>query len=491
MKTISCDRLAALLGGVVISRGKSGIIKGIEENSGLVKKGTAFFCVPGKTADGHNYALDAESRGACCIVVSREVPGVKSACVIKVDDVREALYKAIDYFYGQYRKKVRVIGITGTKGKTTTAYLALAMLKEAQGKEQAMIGTVEYRIGKRTVVSNNTTPSNLAIHRIIKEAAEKKIKYLVMEVSSHGLDQDRIKNIELASAVITNVTRDHFDYHKNYENYIAAKMKIIINISKNGVLTINTDDAGAVKFLKPAKKAGIKVNTCSLKNEADIYAVEYSVSRGGMEVKLMVNKKPAALSCAMTGEHNISNIMCALSAVVKFTGVKAAVKAVNKFKGVSGRMEIVYSKDITVIVDFAHTADSIEKVLEVMNEIKTGRVIMLFGAGGNKDRGKRPMMGAAAAKLADIVVVTSDNPRMEDPKAIIKDITDGIKRKDGIYVEPDRRKAIKLAVNLAKKDDIVVLAGKGHETYQDIMGKKAHFSDQEQARAAVRNRGKK
>ncbi|MBN2753518.1 MAG: UDP-N-acetylmuramoyl-L-alanyl-D-glutamate--2,6-diaminopimelate ligase [Candidatus Goldbacteria bacterium] len=491
MKMITCEKLAVMLGGKIISGRGSVKISDAEENSALVKKGLAFFCVIGRTTDGHNYASDAAARGASCVVVSREIPGLKATCVIKVNDVREALYKTVDYFYGEYRKKVRVIGITGTKGKTTTAYLAAAMLKEAEGKEQSMIGTVEYRVGKKAVTSNNTTPSNLAIHRIIKQSAIKKIKYLVMEVSSHGLDQDRIKNIKLAAAVITNVTRDHFDYHGNYENYLAAKLKIIKYVDKSGMLTVNKDDPGAMKFISAAKKAGIKTATCSLKKDADISAVEYSLSRSGMDVKLLLKNRPVSLSCTMTGEHNISNIMCAISAVIKFAGIKAVIRAIKKFKGVAGRMEIVYAKDITVIVDFAHTADSIEKVLEVVNEIKTGRVIMLFGAGGNKDRGKRPMMGAAAAKLADVVVVTSDNPRMEKPEDIIKDITKGIKRRDNIYLEPDRRKAIKLAVNIAEKEDIVILAGKGHETYQDVMGKKAHFSDQEEARAALKNRGNK
>jgi UDP-N-acetylmuramoyl-L-alanyl-D-glutamate--2,6-diaminopimelate ligase len=343
---------------------------------------------------------------------------------------------------------------------------------------------VAYKIGKKIYESKNTTPSNLVLHKLIAEAAEKGIRDVVMEISSHALDQERAKNIGLDTAVVTNVTRDHFDYHKTFENYLKAKLKIVNALKPGGTLVVNLDDKNAGVFIKRAGKR--KVITCSISKKADIRALKYYFDVKGMDLQLDVMGSALKLETNLVGEHNAHNIMTAIGAACKTVSLKNIKKAMEGFRGVKGRMQAVYNREFTVIVDFAHTAGSLEETLKALNKVKKARVITVFGAGGNRDKGKRPMMGEVAERLSDVVIVTSDNPRFEKPVEIIKDVLAGFKGRVKTYVEEKRQKAVRLAIKIARRGDIVLLAGKGHETYQDIGGVKYPYDDEHEALRAIK-----
>ncbi len=468
----------------VISGTDETAVNGIEESSGEVKPGRVFVCVKGLSADGHDFAPAAAGRGAAVIIADRPIKVKGKAAIIYVKDSRDTLFKITHAFYAAVKKKVKVTGVTGTKGKTTVTYMIAAMLEAEFKKPVAVIGTVAYRIGKKIYKSNNTTPSNLVLHKLIAEAAGRGIKNVVMEISSHALDQERAKNIGLDAAVVTNVTRDHFDYHKTFEKYLAAKLKIVKAVKRGGALVLNLDDKNAGAFIKRA--GGRKVITCSLSKKADIRTFKYYFDVRGMELQLDVMGCPLKLETKLVGEHNAHNIMTAIGAACGIVSLKNIRKALEAFRGVKGRMQAVYNRDFTVIVDFAHTAGSLEETLKALNKVKKARVITVFGAGGNRDKGKRPMMGAVAERLSDVVIVTSDNPRFEEPLEIIKDILAGISGRVLNYVEEKREKAVRLAVKIARKGDIILLAGKGHETYQDIKGKKWPYDDEHEALRAIK-----
>lgn len=483
MKQTRLSGLLKAAGGYTALKGSADVlIKSIEETSSDVKPGAMFVCVKGLSADGHDFAQDAVNRGATAVLAEKEIKLSGGAVIAQVKDTKEVLYRITDHCYGAAKKKARVIGVTGTKGKTTVTYMIAAALEAAVKKPVSVIGTVAYKIGKKVYGSKNTTPSNLVLHKLIEESVKKGAKDIVMEVSSHALDQGRIRNIMLDTVVMTNVTRDHFDYHKTFENYLAAKLKIMDNLKHGGTLVVNLDDKSAVKFIKAARG---KTVTYSMGKKAVISAEKYSAGVKGMNIKLKVFGRRIEMKSPLIGEHNIHNLMAAIGAAGPGRA-KKAVAALSKFNGVKGRMQAVYNKEFTVIVDFAHTAGSLEETLKALEKIKRGRLITVFGAGGNRDKGKRPMMGAAAENFSDIVIVTSDNPRFEEPMEIIKDVLAGMKGEVKTIVEPDRKKAVRKAVNLARRNDIVLLAGKGHETYQEIKGKKYPYDDEHAAFEAIK-----
>jgi UDP-N-acetylmuramoyl-L-alanyl-D-glutamate--2,6-diaminopimelate ligase len=452
-------------------------ISDIAESAAGAKKGSVFFCVRGIEKDGHDFIPEAVKNGASAIIVEKDVHVKGGTAVIKVKDAREAMFYAADKFYAAEKKKVKVIAITGTKGKTTVSYLIDALLKEQTGMENAVVGTIGYRIGKNHYPAGNTTPSNIKVHKLIALAAAAGIKYFIIEASSQALDQGRLRNIEVASVVVTNVTRDHFDYHKNFANYLKAKMIVISNMKKSGRFVINVDSKGSREMLAMARRRTRDIVTCSTQKPSSIRLMKYSLDIKGTDFTLDIRGKKCEISTELVGMHNIYNIMSAVGALTGIVSEKNMVKALASFKTVEGRLDKAYSGEFDVIVDYAHTPDSMEKILTALNTLKKGRIITVFGAGGNKDRGKRPIMGAIAEKLSDRVIVTSDNPRFEEPGKIIADIMAGITDKKMVAVEPDRRRAIAAAVKEAAKDDIVLIAGKGHETYQEIKGKRFPFED--------------
>ncbi|MCE5300828.1 MAG: UDP-N-acetylmuramoyl-L-alanyl-D-glutamate--2,6-diaminopimelate ligase [Spirochaetia bacterium] len=459
---------------------KNVIIKEIAENSGSCKKGSLFVCVKGVEKNGHDYAADAAQHGASAVIVQHETTIPGSCVVIQAADSKKALFDMTDAFYAAAKKKVKIIGVTGTKGKTTVTYLLDSMLKAKYKKDNAVIGTIGYRIGRKLYRAENTTPSNVKIHRMIAEAADKGIRWVIIEASSHALDQGRLKNITFDRAVLTNVTRDHFDYHKTFANYLRAKLTAAReNLKKGGVLVVNADSKGAQEFIKEGRKKKAEVLTYSWSGRTDLKLKFYDIDIKGMDFELEIGGEKEVFHSKLVGEHNIYNVMAAVAALHGIVDLKTAERAVRSFKTVKGRLDKAYDGRFTVLVDFAHTPDSLEKILTTLNELKKRRIITVFGAGGNRDRGKRPMMGEAAARLSDKVIVTSDNPRFEEPQEIIKDVLAGIKDKSNVEAITDRRTAIAHAIKMAQKDDIILLAGKGHEDYQIVKDKKLHFDDRE------------
>jgi UDP-N-acetylmuramoyl-L-alanyl-D-glutamate--2,6-diaminopimelate ligase len=484
-------RLSSLLekvkGFKALSVKTDAVITGIADNAADLKKGELFICVKGLTRDGHDFAAQAAKNGASAIIVERPVKYTGKVVVVQVKDSKAAMYAVTDAFYSYAKSAVKIYGITGTKGKTTVTYIVEAMLKQRFKNDCAVIGTIGNKIGKKIYNAENTTPSNIMIHRYIAEAAEKKIKNVIIEASSHALDQGRLKNIVFEAAAMTNVTRDHFDYHKNFKNYLAAKLKIVTeNLKKGGVLAVNTDSKGARDFMREGKKKKAKIVTYSWNGSSDFKLLFYDININGMDFELLCGRKKKIFHSHLVGKHNIYNVMAAAAMLSGIVNIDDAAAAARGFKNVKGRLENVYAGEFTVLVDFAHTPDSLEKILLTLNELRTGRIITLFGAGGERDRGKRPMMGKAAEKLSDIVILTSDNPRSEDPNRIINDVMKGVKDKSKFLIIPDREIAVKKVIAIARRDDIVLLAGKGHEEYQVIGDVKVPFSDSKAALAAIK-----
>lgn len=307
-------------------------------------------------------------------------------------------------------------------------------------------------------------------------------------MSSHALHQGRVNNLKIDKAVITNIKRDHLDYHKTFNGYFSAKMKILDLIKKDGLVILNIDDEHSHRIIKQIKNRRLNYITYSINEKADINLLSYKSDIYGSKGELNIFNKKIIFDTPLIGLHNIYNIMAAIGAVIDRVNIKTIKKVLKNFSTVKGRLEKIYDKDFFVFVDYAHTPDSMEKVLDTLNKIKTGKIITVFGAGGNRDKGKRPLMGKVAEKLSDVVIITSDNPRFENPDNIIRDILKGIKREKNIFVEPDRKKAIKFAIRIAEKKDIVVLFGKGHEKYQIIKDKKIKFSDEKIALSEIKKR---
>ncbi|MEI7640054.1 MAG: UDP-N-acetylmuramoyl-L-alanyl-D-glutamate--2,6-diaminopimelate ligase [bacterium] len=463
-------------------------VASIEESSKEVKKGGLFVAVKGKTVDGHDFIGEAVKKGAKVIVVERQARTYEGVLVIKVKDANKVLLKLADAFYSDAKKRLKIIGVTGTNGKTTTTYMAAAMLKAAGKKNIAVIGTVRYMIGNKIYPAPNTTPTNLVLHKLMDEAVRSKVKYFIMEVSSHALSLGRVENIYFDAAAVTNVTRDHLDFHGTFEKYLAAKLKIVKHIKKGGSIVINAEDAHAGKFIKAAKKRKIRIVTFSKNKKADLRAGKSVSDISGMKFKLAIGKKTIALETQIIGEHNKENIMTAAGLLLKEITPQNIKKAMAGFEGVTGRLQKIYQNKFAIIIDFAHTPDGLEKTLTSLKALKGHRLVTLFGAGGNRDKGKRPLMGAVAEKLSDKIIITSDNPRNEAPEAIIADITAGLINKGKVEIEPDRKKAIAKAVITAQDKDILLLAGKGHETYQIINGVKYPFDERKIALEAVKKR---
>ncbi|MFP4465574.1 MAG: UDP-N-acetylmuramoyl-L-alanyl-D-glutamate--2,6-diaminopimelate ligase [Candidatus Goldiibacteriota bacterium] len=464
-------------------------VSGIEESSEQIKKGSAFFCIRGFKTDGHIFAAEAARKKAGAVIVEKKTAvRDKNINIIRVANTKKALLKAVEKIYADDRRKVSVIGITGTNGKTTVSYIADAMIKSKTHGENTVIGTVGYKIGNKKYPAATTTPSNLVVNKIIRRSAEKKIKNIIMEVSSHALSQGRVENIKFDAAVITNITRDHIDYHRTRNNYIRSKLKIISKIKDGGILVLNRDDSSFVPAMKEAEKKGVKVITFSFGKKADIRVLKHKSGLNGSEFILETEGKQYPFKTRLIGEHNISNIMAAAGVVCDKVNIKDMQKAVKKFEAVKGRMETIETEKCRVIVDFAHTPDSMKKVLQKLRALGSGKIITVFGAGGNRDKGKRMIMGKIAGDFSDRIIVTSDNPRDEKPENIIKDIVSGIKQKEKFKIESNRRKAIRLGVKNAGEKDIVVILGKGHETYQEIKGKRYPFDDIFEAEKAVKDR---
>ena len=461
-------------------------ISGISYNSKTTKKGDIFICLVGEHTDGHEYAQMAIENGASALLVERKVEGV-NVPQVQVDSTRHKIADIADRFYSRPSMGLNLIGITGTNGKTTVTHLIQKIFEE-NGQKCALIGTLGYKLSSNGEYrdAKHTTPQAPELQatlRMIKDV--EKIDNVVMEVSSHALEQNRVGGCRFNGAVHTNLTQDHLDYHITMENYFKAKALLFEHLTQGNFAVINNDDAYGERFASVVPE-GVNVYTYGVKNNADIMAKDIHFSLNGAEFKLIIKGDEYSVNLHMNGMFSVYNVLAAISAAIAMQiDIKVAIKALQNVHGVAGRFEVVNKKPL-VIVDYAHTPDGLENVLKSAREITPadGRLICVFGCGGDRDATKRPKMGAIAQKLADKIIITSDNPRSEDPQQIITDIIAGLQSVDPerVTVEPDRGEAIALLKSIADNNDVVVIAGKGHEDYQILKDKTIHFDDREQAR---------
>lgn len=463
---------------------------GLEYDSRLVRKGELFFAFPGHRTDGRLFAGEAAARGAAAIVSESPKPEGFPGPWIEVEHGREALARAARNFYGAPDERLGVTGITGTNGKTTAAILIDSVLSAA-GKTTALIGTVEYRLAGEVRDAVNTTPESLDLFRILAELENKGGTHATMEVSSHALALGRTYGVQFHTAVFTNLTRDHLDFHHSMEEYFAAKCRLFdgYGASAPRFAAINHDDSYG-RDIKTGP--GTERLTYGIEHEASVQASKISVSPEGLEFEVHFGGVRLPVRSRLMGKINVYNILAACCAAFSYGIDPGAVgQGIAQCQAIPGRFERVNEgQPFLVIVDYAHTDDALRNVIRAARELSPRRVITLFGCGGDRDRTKRPLMGEAAAQLSDFVVLTSDNPRSEDPLAIMNDATVGLRRHDVAFVaEPDRERAIRRALEEAEPGDAVIIAGKGHERYQDLGATRIHFDDREVASKVLRRFG--
>lgn len=463
-----------LLGKEWLEKYKDVDITGIAYDSRNVLEGNAFVCIKGFETDGHKYAKAAEKNGAALIIAEDEVD--VDIPVWYVDNSRIAVAEAACKYYDYPSEKFKLVGITGTNGKTTITYLVKSILEEAN-MCVGVIGTNQNIIGDKVLVTQSTTPTTpnaLELQQLFAEMAESEAECVVMEVSSHALELERVHGCHFDVGVFTNLTQDHLDFHKTMENYLNAKAKLF-NISDKGV--VNLDDEGGAKIAKSAK---CDMLTVGLKDGSDLTARNINITARGSDFEMEYKGKVYPMHIAIPGKFSVYNAICAAGAAIQLgIDMETIQRGLANASGVMGRAEVVPTDtDYTVIIDYAHTPDGLENIINAVKEFAKGRVITLFGCGGDRDNTKRPIMGEIAGKLSDYSIITSDNPRTEAPEEIVAQIEEGMKKTDGEYkVITDRREAIGYALDFAKKDDVIILAGKGQETYQ-IIGKEKYDFDE-------------
>ncbi len=467
-------------------------VKGIAYDSRQVKPGFLFVAVKGFKTDGHEYINEAIKKGAAAVVMQRETDLPPGTAWALTPDTRYAMALLAARFYDNPSSKMKMIGITGTNGKTTTANLVAAVLGAA-GQKTGLIGTIHNRIGERILPVKHTTPESLDLQKLLAEMADEGVKTCVMEVSSHALALHRVAGCEFDVAVFTNFTQDHLDFHENMEEYLETKLRLFENLSLPGAkkeekyAVVNIDDPRAADIIETT---GVPVYTYGIEGQADTRAADIELNARGVNFTALGRWGSCPLNLKITGLFNVYNTLAAFT-VVAALGVPIATirNALEAAGGVAGRFELVdLGQDFAVVVDYAHTPDGLENILKTAGSITTGRLITVFGCGGDRDRTKRPLMGEIAAKYSDFAVITSDNPRTEDPLRIIDEIEKGLKPavNERCYaVEPDRRKAIRMAVGTARPGDVVIIAGKGHEDYQIIGTEKFPFDDRLEAAKAL------
>jgi UDP-N-acetylmuramoyl-L-alanyl-D-glutamate--2,6-diaminopimelate ligase len=465
-------------------------IAGLDYDSRRIAPGWLFFAFPGARADGRSFAGDALARGAAAVASESPAPQGFSAPWIRVAHGRRALAVAARNFYGRPDERIPLTGITGTNGKTTTAYLTDSVLR-ATGSPTALIGTIEYRLAGRVLPAVNTTPESLDLVRILAELEREKGAYATMEVSSHALALGRVHGLRFHTATFTNLTRDHLDFHRTMEEYFAAKQVLFSGAGAPppAWAVLNRDDESARKL---ALAPSTEVLWYGLGPDASVRARHISSGFQGLRFDVSWRKQRFRVESPLIGKINVYNILAACAAGLSY-GLEPALiaRGIALCTAVPGRFERVdEGQPFVVAVDYAHTDDALRNVIAVARGLSPKRVITLFGCGGDRDSAKRPLMGEAAGQASNFVVLTSDNPRSEDPLDIINDALVGLRRTDTPHiVEPDRLTAIARAIGEAGPGDIVILAGKGHEPYQVLKDRTIHFDDREVAREVLRNYG--
>lgn len=470
-------------------------ITGVQIDSRKVTSGDLFICLPGHTVDGHDFARQAADKGAAALVVQHVLEDVDLP-QLKVKDSRLAMAVLGNAFYEEPSSRLRVIGVTGTNGKTTTTYLIEQILKD-QGNKPGLIGTIQRRYDGKSYPMSGTTPESLDLQGYLNDMAEADCNYCVMEVSSHALEQGRVKGTRFRTAIFTNLTQDHLDYHKTMEDYRAAKGLFFSRLGnqyfedsqERSYAVLNVDDEASAYY---AAQTAVEVITYGVENEADVRASNISITARGTSFHVDTFRGSADINLRMVGKFNVYNALAAISAAlledIPLEKIKASLESLQ---GVEGRVEAVdEGQEFAVIVDYAHTPDGLENVLRTVKEFAEGRVICVFGCGGDRDKTKRPIMGQIAAKYSEYVFVTSDNPRTENPEAILSDIEQGLTEygvtKDRYELVVDRKEAIEKAIEMASSKDVVLIAGKGHETYQLIGSLVLDFDDRIVAKEAIR-----
>ncbi|MBR6126083.1 UDP-N-acetylmuramoyl-L-alanyl-D-glutamate--2,6-diaminopimelate ligase [bacterium] len=457
-------------------------IQGISYNSKKTNPEDLFICLTGEHVDGHEYAEEAVDNGACICVVERrlnlDVPQ------IVVDDTTEAIAQISDLFYASPSQKINLIGVTGTNGKTTVTHL-IQKLYEANNEQCGLIGTLGHKFFSEDGYhdAKHTTPQAPELQKLLYEMNEKCIPNVVMEVSSHALAQHRVDYCDFNGAILTNLTQDHLDFHITMNNYFQAKAKLFEELVSGDFAVINADDEYASKFMQVVSPT-VSMYTYGIKMPADVKAEKITFNNDGASFICNIKGEEYPVNLSMNGMFSVYNVLAAITAALAVgMDIKKCIETLETIKGVAGRFEIVVKKP-TVIVDYAHTPDGLENVLKAAREITPngGKLICIFGCGGDRDATKRPKMGAIAESLADKIIVTSDNPRSENPHQIITDILAGFKRVSDVIVEPDRELAIKEAYKIANANDVVLVAGKGHEDYQILANETIHFDDREKVK---------
>jgi len=465
-------------------------IAGLEYDSRRIQRGYLFFAFPGSRADGRDFARAALEKGAVAVASESAAPPGLEGRWIEVDHGRQALSQAARIFYGKPDEQVALTGITGTNGKTTTGFLIDSVLRAA-GATTALVGTIEYHLAGRVLPAVNTTPESLDLIRLLAELRAEGGTHATMEVSSHALELGRVYGLRFHTAVFTNLTRDHLDFHGTMEAYFAAKQKLFAGAggAPPAFAVLNRDDAYA-RDLQLAKET--QILWYGLGQDPDLRARHIASGSQGLRFDVQYAKQRFAVESPLIGRINVYNILAACAVGLSYgLAPDVIARGIAALPAVPGRFErIDEGQPFTVVVDYAHTPDALQNVISVARGLSPRRVITLFGCGGDRDRTKRPLMGQAAAELSDFVVLTSDNPRSEDPLAIMNDALVGIRRVDKPHlVEPDRATAIARALNEARDGDIVILAGKGHETYQVLRDKTIAFDDRAVAREVLRGYG--
>jgi UDP-N-acetylmuramoyl-L-alanyl-D-glutamate--2,6-diaminopimelate ligase len=467
-------------------------LAGIAYDSRRVEPGQVFVALRGQIADGTAFARDAVARGAVAVISQDAPPAELAAPWVTVSDARLALALLASAYHGNPSRRMQVVGITGTNGKTTTAYL-LASIFEAAGITCGLVGTVTYRIGAEMRDATRTTPEAPEVQALLREMADRGCGACVMEVSSHALALRRVDGMQFAAAVFTNLTRDHLDFHADMEDYFHAKRRLFEILPRDRPAVVNVDDPRGPAVVAAA---GSPV-TYGINRPADVMPGPLSFALAGLDFDVRTPKGTLHVRSALVGRPNVYNILAAAATSVALgLPLSAIEKGIAALDRVPGRFQVVSqpADDVTVVVDYAHTDDALKNLLETARPLTPGRLITVFGCGGDRDRTKRPLMGAVAGRLSDVIVITSDNPRSEDPNRIIEEIQRGITadtRRDSaqrLLAVPDRRQAIDQAVELARAGDVVLVAGKGHEKYQVIGGQTLPFDDVAVAQDALARR---
>jgi len=483
-----------------------GEVTGLTYDSRKVMQGQVFFAISGENLDGHDFVSEALDRGAAAVVVERKGEWPRGTTWIRVSNVRRAMGIWGAHFFCHPSRRVKLVGITGTNGKTTTAYLIESILSAA-GWEPGLIGTIIYRyLGKETP-SHHTTPESLDLQALLAEMEQEGVRAVVMEVSSHALVQERVRGLDFDAALFTNLSRDHLDYHTDMEDYFLAKSRLFTDyLPSSGksakAAVIHGDDPRGAELIKKSQSAGLTTWSYGQKRNWDVHPLEVKSDVHGLRGKIRVKDQTLDFSSRLIGHYNLENILGAASVGYALgCPPKVVREGIERLVSVPGRLERIENDcGINVLVDYAHTPDALEKVFHAVRPLTQGRLLAVFGCGGDRDRGKRPLMGEIAARLCDQVILTSDNPRTEDPRRILMDIEAGVRNggmlklalapsedphpslQRGYVVEEDRHRAIALALGCARHGDSVVIAGKGHEDYQILGKRKIHFDDREIAR---------